>query len=164
VPDGVLWILSSVEAANANLVREAEARGVDGSRLVFAPRADLASHLARFRCADLFLDTFPCTAYTTASDALWAGVPVVTRIGDTFASRVAASILHAAELPHLVTDDTEGYYALAARLATQREELRALKAHLEAVRFTCPLFDSPAYTRDLERLYEQAIADVAASR
>ena len=113
--------------------------------------------MARFRCADLFLDTYPCTAHTTASDALWCGVPVVTRMGETFASRVAASILHAIDLPQLVTHDAESYYALAHRLATARDELDVLKAHIERVRLSCALFDSAAYTRDLESLYAEAL-------
>jgi predicted O-linked N-acetylglucosamine transferase (SPINDLY family) len=157
VPDSVLWILSSHAEANCNLRREAERRGVAGARLRFAPRAGLTEHLARFRCADLFLDTYPCTAHTTASDALWCGVPVVTRMGETFASRVAASILHAIDLPQLVTHDAESYYALAHRLATARDELDVLKAHIERVRLSCALFDSAAYTRDLESLYAEAL-------
>jgi predicted O-linked N-acetylglucosamine transferase (SPINDLY family) len=153
VDGSVLWVLSGNTDANANLRREAKARGVDPDRLVFAGRTGLADHLARFRCADLFLDTFPCTAHTTASDALWCGVPVVTRLGETFASRVAASILHAAGLPQLVAHSADDYADIARRLATSPDELAALKAHLEDVRLTCPLFDSARYTRNLEDLY-----------
>ncbi|MEN3952052.1 glycosyltransferase [Iodidimonas sp. SYSU 1G8] len=155
VPGSVLWVLSGNTAANDNLHREAAARGIDPARLVFAGRMDLAGHLARFRCADLFLDTFPCTAHTTASDALWCGVPVVTRLGETFASRVAASILHAAGLPQLVAESADDYLALARRLATAPAELAAIRQHLEQVRMTCPLFDSKTYTRDLEALYRR---------
>jgi predicted O-linked N-acetylglucosamine transferase (SPINDLY family) len=154
VDGSVLWVLSGNTDANANLRREAKARGVDPDRLVFAGRTGLADHLARFRCADLFLDTFPCTAHTTASDALWCGVPVVTRLGETFASRVAASILHAAGLPQLVAHSADDYADIARRLATSPDELAALKAHLEDVRLTCPLFDSARYTRNLEDLYD----------
>jgi predicted O-linked N-acetylglucosamine transferase (SPINDLY family) len=154
VEGSVLWVLSGNADANANLHREAKARGVDPDRLVFAGRTGLADHLARFRCADIFLDTFPCTAHTTASDALWCGVPVVTRLGETFASRVAASILHAAGLPELVAHSASDYADIARRLATSPDELAALKAHLEDVRLTCSLFDSTKYTRNLEDLYD----------
>lgn len=157
VPDAVLWLLSSDPATNENLRHEASIRGIDPARLIFAPRTDLPSHLARFRCADLFLDSFPCTAHTTASDALWAGVPVVTRTGTTFASRVAASVVAAAGLPHLAAATADDYYELALKLATERDLLDECKAHLEQVRFTCPLFDSRAYTRDLEDLYRQVL-------
>ncbi|MEN3952051.1 tetratricopeptide repeat protein [Iodidimonas sp. SYSU 1G8] len=164
VPGSVLWVLSGNTAANDNLHREAAARGIDPARLVFAGRMDLAGHLARFRCADLFLDTFPCTAHTTASDALWCGVPVVTRLGETFASRVAASILHAAGLPQLVAESADDYLALARRLATAPAELAAIRQHLEQVRMTCPLFDSKTYTRDLEDLYASIAGEPAARR
>lgn len=113
VEDSVLWLTSSNAEANTNLRAEAVRLGIAGDRLIFAPRTDLAAHLARFRLADLFLDTFPCTAHTTASDALWCGVPVVTRIGETFASRVAASLLRAAGLPELIAKDAEHYYEIA---------------------------------------------------
>src|SRR4029453_18065999 len=103
VEGSVLWLLADNAAATRNLKREAAARGIDPERLVFAPRRDLPEHLARHRLADVFLDTLPYNAHTTASDALWAGLPVVTCKGNTFAGRVAASLLHAAGLPELVT-------------------------------------------------------------
>jgi protein O-GlcNAc transferase len=157
-PDSVLWVLSSA-GAFANLQREAESRGVAAERLLLAPRVGLADHIARFRCADLFLDTFPCAAHTTASDSLWAGVPLVTMVGDTFASRVAASLLKAAGMPELVAANLDEYYEIAQGLATDVDRTRGLKAKLEAERMTSPVFDSAAYTRDLEALFASAFDD-----
>jgi len=155
-PGSVLWILSSNTGAFANLQKEAEKRGVDGARLILAPRVGLAEHIARFRCADLFVDTFPCAAHTTASDSLWAAVAVVTMVCDTFASRVAASLLEAAGLPELVADNFDDYFRIARDIATHPEKARALKAKLEAERMTSPVFDSVAYTRDLEAAFIEA--------
>ena len=118
VAGSVLWLLQDNAAAVDNLRRDAEARGVAADRLVFAPRLDLDAHLARHRLADLFLDTFPVNAHTTASDALWAGLPLVTLPGETFVSRVAASLLAAVGLPELITDSLADYEALALKLAT----------------------------------------------
>ena len=109
VDGSVLWLFKSNNLAPANLRKEAQARGVDPARLVFAPFRDQADHLARLKCADLFLDTLPCNAHTTASDALWAGLPVLTCIGDTFAGRVAASLLNSVGLPELVTKSLAEY-------------------------------------------------------
>jgi predicted O-linked N-acetylglucosamine transferase (SPINDLY family) len=124
--------------------------------LILAPRVLLADHIARFRCADLFLDTFPCAAHTTASDSLWAGVPVVTLVGDTFASRVAASLLKAVDLPELIAENLEDYYEIARKISSDPSRAAALKAKLEAERETSVLFDSLAYTRDLEAAYVEA--------
>ncbi|WAP71175.1 O-linked N-acetylglucosamine transferase family protein [Jiella pelagia] len=110
-------------------------------------------HLARHRHADLFLDTFACNAHTTASDALWAGLPLVTRIGEQFAARVAASVLTAAGLPELITQSDEDYEALALSLARDPGRLGALRHKLVSTRASAPLFDSLAYTRDLEAAY-----------
>ena len=118
-------------------------------RIVFGPKLSLREHLGRLQLADLALDTFPYTSHTSASDALWAGVPLITRIGDTFASRVAASILHAAGFPELVTYDFESYFRLALELATNPERLGNTRAKLAANRMQCPLFDSERFTRDL---------------
>jgi predicted O-linked N-acetylglucosamine transferase (SPINDLY family) len=126
---------------------------VSAGRLVFAPTLPLAQHLARTSLADLALDTYPYTSHTTGSDALWAGVPLVTRIGDTFASRVAASLLHACGLPELVAADPQGYFSLAHSLATDRARLKELRERLAAQRSRAPLFDTEGFTRDLERLY-----------
>ncbi len=152
----VVWILCSNPDAFRNLQKEAEARGVDATRLILAPRVLLPDHIARFRCADLFLDTFPCAAHTTASDSLWAGVPVVTMVGDTFASRVAASLLKAVDLLELVAKNIDEYYAIARNLSSEPFRAAALKAKLEAERDKCTLFDSQTYTRQLEAAYAEA--------
>lgn len=158
IPAAVLWLLAPSAAARDNLQREAAARGIGADRIVFAPKLPLARHLARVGLADLFLDTLPCNAHTTASDALWAGVPVLTCAGDHFTSRVAASLLHAVGLPDLVTADLDGYAAMAMSLATDRARLRAIRARLEAARQDAPLFDSAAFARDLEALYGRMAA------
>lgn len=155
IPGSVLWLLKSNDLARNNLLREAGAQGVDAERLVFADVAPLEQHLARMQLADVFLDTLPVNAHTTASDALWAGVPVVTCAGETFISRVAGSLLNAMGLPELVTDSLPSYEALALKLSTDPAYLAALKAKLQANRLTSPLFDSRKYTRNLEALYEE---------
>jgi predicted O-linked N-acetylglucosamine transferase (SPINDLY family) len=132
--------------------------GVDPGRVVFAPPLPLPEHLARLRQADLFLDTFHCGGHTTASDALWAGVPVITRRGDTFASRVAASLLRAVDLPELVTDSTDEYQALVVALASDRGRLAALRDKLADRRLRAPLFDTPRYARGLEAAYTTMLA------
>ena len=124
VPGSVLWLLEGNRFAPANLRREAEARGVAAERLVFAPRMPLPEHLARHRVADLFLDTFPVNAHTTASDALWAGCPLLTLAGQTFVSRVAGSLLRAVGLPELITTSPEDYEAMALQLAQAQLALR----------------------------------------
>lgn len=164
VPDSVLWLLQGNPLAEKNLRREAEARGVDAGRLIFAPRLPLARHLARQQLADLLLDTLPYNAHTTASDALWAGVPVVTCIGETFAARVAASLLHAVGLPELVAHTPEDYAEQALRLALNPEELQRIKAKLEANRDAAALFDTEKFTRDIEALYERMWAGWLANR
>jgi predicted O-linked N-acetylglucosamine transferase (SPINDLY family) len=135
------------------LRKEAAVRGVDSDRLIFAKRLPLPEHMARHRLADLFLDTLPYNAHTTASDALWVGVPVVTCVGGTFPGRVAASLLDAIGLPELTTTTTEAYEALAIELATQPEKLAALRHKLAANRLTTPLFDTRLSTRHLEAAY-----------
>ena len=155
VNGSVLWLLADNDAAVANLRREAAARGVSSDRLVFAPRAPLADHLARHRLADLFLDTLPCNAHTTASDALWAGLPVLTCLGTTFAGRVAASLLTAVGLPELVTHSLEAYETLALQLATHPAQLQDLRHKLAAQRDTSALFDTPQFVANLEKAYLQ---------
>jgi protein O-GlcNAc transferase len=155
VPDSVLWLLQDNEAVARNLKREARARGIDPQRLIFAPRALPAEHLARQRLADLFLDTLPYGAHTTASDALWVGLPVLTLLGTTFAGRVGASLLHAAGLPELVTHSAEEYETLALKLARDSAALAALKSKLVQNRDTCALFDTKRFTRNLEAAYHQ---------
>lgn len=151
-PGSVMWLLHD-DQAEGNLRREALQRGVAPHRLVFAPQRPQAEHLARLQLADLVLDTAPYNAHTTASDALWAGVPVVTCAGDTFAARVAGSLLHAVGLPELVTHDLADYAALAAALAADGPRRQALRAHLADQRNVVPLFDVVAYTLALEALF-----------
>jgi predicted O-linked N-acetylglucosamine transferase (SPINDLY family) len=153
VPGSVLWLLRDNQAAERNLRREAAIRGVASERLVFAPRAPLPEHLARQRRADLFLDTLPVNAHTTASDALWAGLPVLTCAGGTFAGRVGASLLHAAGQGALITHTPDDYEALALKLATTPKLLASLRAKLARARDTCALFDTVRFTRNLERAF-----------
>ena len=154
VEGSVLWLLVDNPEVAANLRREAERRGISGARLVMAAPLALPEHLARHRAADLFLDTHPCGAHTTASDALWAGLPLLTRRGASFASRVAASLLHAIELPELVTSTTQDYEDAAVALAIDSARLAGIRERLDFNRLRTPLFDTERYTRDLERLYE----------
>ena len=151
--DSVLWLIETNSAAAQNLRREAKARGISPERLIFAPKKLLVEHLSRHRKADLFLDTLPYNAHTTASDALWAGLPIVTCLGATFASRVAASLLRAVGLPELVTTTLEDYEALALKLAREPSFLAAIKAKLAHNRDTHPLFDTVRYTRHIEAAY-----------
>jgi predicted O-linked N-acetylglucosamine transferase (SPINDLY family) len=155
VEGSVLWLSAENETAIANLKKEAQVRGVDPTRLVFARRMEqLPEHLARHRLADLFLDTLPYNAHTTASDALWTGLPVLTKLGNTFAGRVAASLLDAIGLPDLITHSREEYEALAIELALNREKLQAIREKLERNRLTTPLFDTALYTKHLEAAYK----------
>lgn len=154
-PSCVLWLLECNRWAMDNLLREAARRGVAASRLVFAPRVPIAQHLARHRCADLFLDTLPYNAHTTTSDALWMGVPVLTCAGDTFASRVAGSLLRAAGLPQLVTESLAAYHAMARALLGEPARLQELRARVEAHARQSPLFDTPRLARQLEAGYRQ---------
>jgi predicted O-linked N-acetylglucosamine transferase (SPINDLY family) len=154
VSGSVLWLLEDNSNAMRNLRREAESRGVAADRLVFAARADTAAHLARHANADLFLDTQPYGAHTTASDALWAGLPVLTVLGPTLVARVAASLLCAIGLPELIADSPESYETMALTLARNPAALAAIKAKLARNRHTHPLFDTPRLTRDLETAYQ----------
>ena len=153
VAGSVLWLMDTNPEAVANLRREAGRHGIDPDRLVFAPHRPQAEHLARYRLADLFLDSFPYTGHTTVSDALWMGLPVVTRLGDTFASRVAASLLTAAGLPETITASFAEYEELAVRLAGAPDRLGAYRDRLERGRATAPLFDTPRFARHLESAY-----------
>jgi predicted O-linked N-acetylglucosamine transferase (SPINDLY family) len=152
-PDSVLWLLAD-DRAQGNLRGEALRRGIAPDRLVFAPHVAQGDHLGRLQHADLVLDTFPFGAHTTASDALWAGVPIVTCAGDTFPSRVAGSLLHAVGLPELIAPDEEGYVSIARALAAEPRRLQACKDKLQGALKTAPLFDVAAYTTALEGLYE----------
>ena len=153
VPGSVLWLLENNATAAMNLKREAELRGVSAERLVFAKRMSLHDHLARHRLANLFLDTLPYNAHTTASDALWAGLPLLTRLGETFAGRVAASLLNAIGLPELITKTPEEYERMAIDLAMHPEKLAAIKRKLASNRLTTPLFDTKLFTRHIEAAY-----------
>ncbi len=152
-PGSVLWLLRDNAAAERNLRRQAQARGVDGSRLVFADRVTLEEHLPRQRLADLFLDTLPVNAHTTASDALRVGLPVVTCPGQTFAGRVAASILRAAGVPELIAGNLEEYEDLARTLSAEASLLQSLRQRLVQNRQTHPLFDTDRFRRHMERAY-----------
>ena len=153
VAGSVLWLLEDNEAATRNLRREAEARGVAPDRLVFAPRRPTEDHLARHRLADLLLDTLPYNAHTTASDALWAGLPVVTCLGSSFAGRVAGSLLNAVGLPELVTATLADYEALALELARDTDKLAAIRAKLARNRSVFPLFDAARFRRHIESAF-----------
>jgi predicted O-linked N-acetylglucosamine transferase (SPINDLY family) len=160
VPDSVLWLLAKTdnEPAIGNLRREAQARGVDGSRIVFARHRPNADYLALYRHADLFLDTWPYNAHTTASDALWAGCPLLAVRGTTFAGLVAASLLHAVGLPQLVMASVADYVARAIELAQDDEGRAALRAHLAGPGRASALFDTARTTRALENAYETMAA------
>jgi len=155
VEGSVLWLFRDNESAERNLRKEAQARGIDPARLVFAGRLPLEDHLARHRLADLFLDTLPCNAHTTASDALWVGLPVLTCMGNAFAGRVAASLLKAIGLPELVTHSIEDYEALALRLAKDPSLLEGYRNRLATNRLTHPLFDTDRFRHHIEAAYLQ---------
>jgi predicted O-linked N-acetylglucosamine transferase (SPINDLY family) len=158
VEGSVLWLRDANPVAVANLRREAERRGVSGARLVFAPIVQPPEHLSRHSAADLVLDTLPYNAHTTASDALWSGVPVVTLEGSTFPGRVAASLLKAVGLPGLVTHSVADYEALAVGLARHPGRLADAKATLVRNRRTAPLFDTPRTVAHLEAAYRAMVA------
>ena len=158
VDGSVLWLLQGNETIRANLKREAQARGIDPERVIFAGRTTPELHLARQQLADLFLDTLPYNAHTTASDALWAGLPVVTTPGKSFPARVAASILDAAGLPELIAGDLAAYEALALKLATDARALADIRGKLAQNRATCVLFDTTRFTRNLEAAYAALLA------
>jgi len=153
VAGSVLWILENNTAFPENLRREAESHGVAGSRLVFARRLPMEEHLARLKLADLFLDALPYNAHTTASDALWAGLPLLTCGGKAFPGRVATSLLHAIKLPELVTENLQEYEAMALKLAGNPTLLQALRRKLSHNRQTAPLFDTDRFRRHIESAY-----------
>jgi predicted O-linked N-acetylglucosamine transferase (SPINDLY family) len=158
--NSVLWLLKSTEKAQNNLHRHAREAGIDPSRVIFADFLPEAAHLERLTHADLFLDSFPCNAHTTASDALWAGVPLLTRSGQTFASRVAGSILTAVGATELIVNDEDAYFNLAMRIYGDKEYLNQLKATVKAGIQQGPLYDIEKYTRH----FEQALVDVHQNR
>jgi predicted O-linked N-acetylglucosamine transferase (SPINDLY family) len=148
----VLWLLNTDREADTRLRDAARRQGVESQRLVFSPSLPHLQHLARYRLADLFLDTNPYNAHTTASDAIWAGCPVLTRPGDTFASRVAGSLNHYLGLPELIAHDDGAFVETAARLGNDRGALAALRRRLETQRETSGLFDMEVYARDFAAL------------
>jgi predicted O-linked N-acetylglucosamine transferase (SPINDLY family) len=154
-PGSVLWLFSYAAPVERNLRAAAEARGIDPQRLVFARSLPLPDHLARHRAADLFLDTLPYNAHTTASDALWAGLPVLTLMGETFASRVAASLLTAAGASELIAPSRAEYERMAVGFYKDRDALKALRSKIAANKLSCALFDPERYTRNLEALFAQ---------
>ncbi|HWY63552.1 MAG TPA: tetratricopeptide repeat protein [Rhizomicrobium sp.] len=157
-PDSLLWLLEGDPQFAANLRRQAEADGVAGTRIVFAPVMPLAAHLARLQLADLFLDGIPYNAHTTASDALWAGVPLITCRGRAFPGRVAASLLSAIGLDELVTENREDYESLAIKLAADAKLLKSIRDKLGRNRRTTPLFDTQRFARHIEAAYETMLA------
>jgi protein O-GlcNAc transferase len=155
VPEGVLWLLSDTHVAEANLKREAAERGISSDRIVFAKMLPKDEHLARLRLADLALDTRIVNGHTTTSDALWAGLPVITLEGFHFASRVSASVLTAIGLPEVIVHSLEEYESLAVRLANNPPQLQEIQKRLAENRLTAPLFDTPRFARNLERAYQE---------
>ncbi|HQT25662.1 MAG TPA: hypothetical protein PLK99_03585, partial [Burkholderiales bacterium] len=153
MPGSVFWLFSSNSLASQNLKREAQIRGVSPERLVFAERVPLAQHLGRLKCADIFLDNLPYNAGTTASNALWAGLPVITCTGETFSSRMAGSLLTALGVPELITDTLEHYHDLALELARDGEKLVRIRERIDKNRDIMPLFDTERFTRNLEHAF-----------
>ena len=153
VPNSVLWLLEDNSLAKNNLITQAESRGIAKDRLIFAGRMDLPEHLARHQLADLFLDTLPCNAHTTASDALWAGLPVLTQLGETLAGRVAASLLTAIGLPELITQNQTEFEELAVDLAINPLKLKQIQGKLSKNRVSSPLFDASSFTRGMEEAF-----------
>jgi protein O-GlcNAc transferase len=165
IDSSVLWLFGDNQPTAENLSREAAARNVNPERLIFAKQLPLADHLARHRLGDLFLDTLPYNAHTTGGDALWAGLPVLTCLGNTFAGRVGASLLRAVGLPELITSSLDDYGETAVKLAMNPENLAAIKQKLADHRLTAPLFDTTLYTKGIEKaystMYERRLAGFA---
>lgn len=164
VPTSVLWLLEDNPTASFRLQREAERCGVNASRILMAPRMPQAEHLKRHRCADLFLDTWPCNAHTTASDALSMGLPVLTLRGASFASRVASSLLTACDLSELITNDLSQYESRAVELALNPLQMISIRERLDLARDTSPFFDTSQFVNDLERAYEHVTVEKRAGQ
>ncbi|MGH8802440.1 MAG: tetratricopeptide repeat protein, partial [Casimicrobiaceae bacterium] len=164
LPGSVLWLFATHPAVQANLRAEAARRGIAGERVVFAPWVANDAHLARIGCADLALDTLPYGSHTTGVDALWAGVPLLTCRGTTFAGRVGASLVTAAGLPELVTEDLDRYGARLLELARDPDTLRSMSEALVRGRTSLPLWDTRGFAADFERLLEHAHAELFAAR
>jgi predicted O-linked N-acetylglucosamine transferase (SPINDLY family) len=153
VPDSVMWLLTGTDSTNERLRQAAAGRGIAPDRLIFAQRAPNPDHLARYPLADLFLDSTPYGAHTTAADSLWMNVPILTLPGRSFAARVCASVVRAAGLDELECATEDDYIARAVELGQDRDKLAAIKAKLARERDTCLLFDTPQLVRHLEELY-----------
>jgi hypothetical protein len=164
VPDSVLWLLDGGDATKQRLVDYAVQRGIAAERLIFAPKMGHADHLARYSLADLFLDTAPYGAHTTASDALWTGVPILTFSGHSFASRVCGSLARSAGIPELVCSTADEYVERAVALGKNKPELRRYRDQMAAQRDTCALFDMDAHVRHLETLYRQMWDDLQSGK
>lgn len=161
VPGSVLWLLADNAWSEINLKKQAEIHNIDPSRLIFAPRVSPEDYLARYAVADLFLDSFPFNAGTTANDALWMGLPVLTMCGRTFASRMAGALLTAAELPELITYDLDTYENKAVELAQSTNDCQRLRTHLQQVRRDGILFDTPRFVRNLEEQFKKLAQDIS---
>ena len=155
VEKSVLWLIKDNDVAAYNLKKEAEKRGVASDRIIFAKHMPISEHLARHKVADLFVDTFPYTAHTTCSDALWSGLPVITRMGQSFASRVAGSLLNAINLKELITKTEKEYENLILKLSKNPKKLKEIKNKLKKNRLKEPLFDSKLYTKKIEHAYKK---------
>ena len=160
----MLWLLADNPWAEANLKNEARIREIDVSRVIFALRVEPEHYLARYAAADLFLDTFPFNGGSTANDALWMGLPVLTRSGRSFASRMAGALLTAAGLPELITYDWEDYEDKAVALAHAPDQCRRLHEHLREVRTSGKLFDTPRFVRHLEEHFKRLVADLSGGK
>jgi predicted O-linked N-acetylglucosamine transferase (SPINDLY family) len=157
IDGSVLWLFKPNQTAENNLIKEAIKRGVSPDRLIFASRVPLSEHLARHRLADLFLDTFNYNAHATGSGSLWAGLPVLTKMGESFASRAGGSLLSAVELPELITTTIQEYEDTALRLATHPVELNALKEKLGHNLKTTTLFNPEIFTKHIEAAYTEML-------
>jgi protein O-GlcNAc transferase len=158
MPSSVLWLLESNLLFANNLRGEAARAGIDPARLIFAPPMKNSEHVSRLALGDLFLDSLPYNAHTTASDSLWAGLPLITCRGEAFAGRVAASLLCAVDLPELITDSLDEYESLALKLANDRPLLQSYRDHLSRDPVRLPLFDTGRTTRQIEAAYEQMVS------
>jgi predicted O-linked N-acetylglucosamine transferase (SPINDLY family) len=157
VDNSVLWLLVTNSTAKENLKEFANSKGIEPSRLIFADSLPIEEHLSRLPLADIFLDTFPCNAHTTASDAIRMGLPLITMAGQSVPSRVAASILRTVHLENLIVNDEKSYKDLAIKLGNNRDELKSIKDQLKASINNSTLFDSAKYTRDLEYIYSDLL-------
>ena len=155
ISGSVLWLIKNSDTGLDNLKKEAHARGVNPNRIIFAERMPVPEHLARHKLADLFIDTFPYTAHTTCSDALWADLPVLTLMGESFASRVGASLLSAIGLEELIAKTKIEYENLAIKIATNSKVLKNIKNKIKRNKFNKPLFNTKLYTSNLELAYKK---------